>query len=337
MSRPDAIDPAPPGGPPIVLATTVAPGDESTSTVLDPDPTTAIALDDDALDEYADIVYALRGSLPLRLDLLLPRDRPPAPLVVYLSGGGFVVSMKEAARANRAHVARSGFAVASVQYRTLSTGGTFLDAIADAQQAIRCLTEHAGEYGIDAGRIGVWGESAGGWLASMVGVTTSPPDAPLVTVEAVIDEFGATDLSRLAEDFDDDARAAHTSPTNPFSAFLGAPGTALRDIPALVRSADPSQLVSGDEPPFLIFHGTRDRLISPSQTLRLHTALLAAGVDSRRYLLRDADHGDMPFLGDPALARVWSTPAVLDVITGFLHAHLDPRADTAQAPARGST
>jgi len=326
MSSPLEPAPQPPVGPQVRIATSVAPSDESTSIVIDPDPTTVIGLDDSRLDEYTDVVYAAHGSQSLQLDLLVPRDGRPAPLVVYLPGGGFVVARKENGRINRAHVARSGFAVASITYRTVATGGTYVDSIADAQQAIQFLTEHAVEYGIDAGRVGVWGESAGGWLASMVGVTTP--------VDAVIDEFGASDVSRIAEDFDDETKAIQANPDGPTPAYLGAPGRSFQEIPELVRAADPVHHVSGGEPPFLILHGSADRIISPSATLRLHTALLAAGVDSRRYVVRDGDHGDMPFLGDPALARVWSTLEVLGVMTGFLHAHLDPVAEPAAQPSR---
>ena len=78
-------------------------------------------------------------------------------------------------------------------------------------------------------------------------------------------------------------------------------------------------------PPFLIFHGSGDNIISPSQTLLLHTALLEHGVESTRYVLTGAGHGDLAvMLGDPDAALPWSTREFLGYITEFLGRHLQP-------------
>jgi dipeptidyl aminopeptidase/acylaminoacyl peptidase len=69
-------------------------------------------------------------------------------------------------------------------------------------------------------------------------------------------------------------------------------------------------------------HGTGDVLISPSQTQRLHKALLATGTDSTRHLLRGANHGDTA-IGDPADGLPWSSTTTMGIITDFLHRHLD--------------
>jgi dipeptidyl aminopeptidase/acylaminoacyl peptidase len=71
-------------------------------------------------------------------------------------------------------------------------------------------------------------------------------------------------------------------------------------------------------------HGSSDTLVSPSQTLLLHTALRAAGVDSTRLVLTGANHGDLAFLGNPAAALPWSTQEVMDRLVQFLHTHLAP-------------
>lgn len=306
------------------MSATVRPSDESTSIVIKPDPAAQIPLLADDLVERHDIVYATRTrpdgpAIELRLDLLVPPGPGRHPLVVYVPGGGFVISPKGAAPATRAHVARAGFAVAGVEYRTILTGGTYADAVADVTDAIGYLHAHAEDLGIDATRVGVWGESAGGYLAAMVGLT-SPVDAP--QVRAVVDFFGGSDLARLAEDFDEPTRQAHRAPGNHFAAFLGEPGRDLRDIPDAVARANPVTHIDAAAPPFLLFHGSDDRLVSPSQTLHLHSALRAAGVDSTRYVLRGANHGDMAFLGDPDAGRVWSTTTVLDLVTGFLRERL---------------
>jgi EmrB/QacA subfamily drug resistance transporter len=311
------------------MSTTVRPSDESTSIVLEPDPARQIPHVDGGLVARHDVVYATRtrpdgSALALRLDLLRPSGRAAAPLVVYVPGGGFVVSPKEAAPATRAHVARAGFAVASVEYRTVLTGGTYADAVADVADAIRFLRSHADDLGVDPGRVGLWGESAGGYLAAMIGLTTP--------VDAVVDFFGGSDLARLADDHDEPTRRALRSPGNHVAAFLGEPGRDLRDVPDAVAAADPATYVDATAPPFLLFHGSDDRLVSPSQSLLLHSALRAAGAESTRYVLRGANHGDLAFLGDPDAGRVWSTTTVLDLVTGFLRERLAVLPDPAARP-----
>ena len=63
-------------------------------------------------------------------------------------------------------------------------------------------------------------------------------------------------------------------------------------------------------------------MVSPSQTLLLHTTLLAQGVDSTRYVLEGAGHGDMRFLGDPTAGLPWLTHETMDRIVDFLNRHL---------------
>ena len=83
------------------------------------------------------------------------------------------------------------------------------------------------------------------------------------------------------------------------------------------------QRIDTSAPPFLIFHGSADNIVSPSQTLRLHTALRVHGVESTRYVRDGAEHGDMAaMLGRPEAALPWSTEKFLGYITAFLAKHL---------------
>src|SRR6202042_2660794 len=150
---------------------------------------------------------------------------------------------------------------------------TYTDGIADIQSAISYLSNHADEFAIDAGRIGIWGESAGGYLASLVGLTDR-------RVSAVVDQFGASDLSRAADGFDQRMRAPLTAPRHPIRRYGAA-------------HANPADLAHRAAPPFLLLHGDDDRIITPEQTGLLHRALIAAGVDSTRYVLAGAGHGQL--------------------------------------------
>lgn len=103
-----------------------------------------------------------------------------------------------------------------------------------------------------------------------------------------------------------------------------ASGKSLSDDPAAAAAANPISYVSIAAPPFLLLHGSADNLVSPSQTLILHEALRAAGASSARYVLRDAGHGDLAFLGDPDSGKPWSASEVMNLIVSFLAKNLDP-------------
>lgn len=317
----------------LAFATSVAESDTSSSIVVDPTGEPQITLGKRKLAEQHDIVYATPqdadgNPVPLRLDLLIPDTDEPAPLVLYVPGGGFMISRKELAPDTKAYVAEAGFAVASIEYRTIPQGTTFRDAVADVQNALRHLRAHAEEYGIDTGRVALWGESAGGYLAAMTGVlggrSLLAPDAtdPDAAVQAVVDYFGASELTRIAADFDPATQAAYAGADNIAAMFVNGrtSGASLADAPEAAAEANPiSHLDSTPAlPAFLLLHGTADPVVSPSQTLLLHEALRAHGADSTRVVLLGAGHGDLAVLDDEEVGRPWSTRRTMDLVTDFL-------------------
>ena len=322
--------PMPPGMrnmPPIPLASSVKPSDASTSIVIKPNPADQIECGHTPLKTVADVAFAHvpgPGGQPraLALDILQPATPGKHPLVVYVPGGGFVIAPKEAALNLRSYVAESGVVVASVQYRTAMDGANFRDGIADVKSAIRYLRAHAAEYGIDPAHVAVWGESAGGYVAAMVGVTNGVKSFDRgdnldqsSAVQAVVDKFGTSDTQNVAEDFNPEMRGM-SAPGSPIASYMTESGT------AFPPASNPLTYISKSSPPFLIFHGNNDRLVSPSQTLRLHNALRAAGAPSTRYVLDGANHGDLAFTGDPAAALAWSSKEAMNIIVKFLH---DPK------------
>jgi acetyl esterase/lipase len=312
-----------PGAPPprIPLATSVAAVDTSTSVVIRPDPADQITCRKDAIQTISDVVFTTRvrpdgKSMDLLMDVQIPMPRGKRhPLVIYVPGGGFMMSEKEQALNLRTYVADAGFVVASVQYRTMLNGATFRDSVADVKSAIRYLRANAQKYDIDADRVAVWGESAGGYLVAMVGVTNGVKSFDVGNdldrnsdVQAVVDKFGPSDVSKIAADFDPQLQASYQA-HNPFLPYVeGSAATA----------ANPLTYIKATAPPFLIFHGSQDRLISPSQTLLLHNALVSAGVRSTRYVLEGAGHGDLAFMGDLEAGLPWSTRQTMGIIVDFL-------------------
>ena len=312
--------------PALVIADTVAPSDTSTSVVIHPDIKDQITCGKVSIKTIADVVFSKPTlssgkSLALAMDVLVPQSAGQKPLVVYLPGGGFIRAPKEGALDLRTFVAEAGFVVASVQYRTSSDGATYRDSIADAKSAIRYLRAHAGEYSIDPDRIGVWGESAGGYVAAMTGLTSGEQDFDRgenldrsSAVRAVIDKFGPSDTSKIAADFDAKTRQASAKRGSYVSVFMGAGA----EGQVAAAAANPLAHIDASDPACLILHGSQDKLVSPSQTLILHDALKAAHVDSTRYVLDGAGHGDLAFLGDDESGLPWSSSQTMGIMVDFL-------------------
>jgi acetyl esterase/lipase len=336
-STPPAGGRVPPTGPPgIPIAESVAKSDTSTSIVIHANgPPSQCGKTE--LETHNDIVYSTpprigrNKQVELKTDILVPKTAGRKPLVVWFPGGGFMFADKGGSLDQRTYVAEADYVVASVQYRTVMNGATYTDGVADAKSAIRYLRAHADEYGIDPEKVAVWGESGGGYIAAMVGTTKSVKQFDIGNnldqsseVQAVIDQFGPSDLSKIGADFDPAYQRALLTPGNIIAQWVFGPGTkkSVTDDPITIARADPATYVDSSDPAFLLFHGTADKLLSPSQTLLMHTALRAEGVESTRYLLAGAGHGDVSFTGDAKAGKEWSTREVMEIIVTFLGRHL---------------
>jgi len=102
------------------MASTIAASDTSTSIVIRPDPKDQISCGRTRLKSINDIVFARRTLtngkiLDLSMDIQMPDSPQRRPLVIYVTGGGFVQASKEAALNLRTYVAETGFVVASIE------------------------------------------------------------------------------------------------------------------------------------------------------------------------------------------------------------------------------
>jgi acetyl esterase/lipase len=318
----------------ITFAKTVKPSDTSTSTVINPTGA-QIECGKTKITARDDVVYSapvVNGKkAELKLDLQTPDTDGKKPLVVYITGGGFSNATKTANLDQRTYVAEQGYAVASIEYRTTTQGATYKDGLADVKSAVRFLRAHADEYGIDPTKVAVWGQSAGGYLAAMAGASNGAKQFDLgdnldqsSDVQGVVDEFGPSDLSKLAADFDQAAQDVNYAQGNFLAKWVYGPGTkkSVKNPSAEIAAADPITYLGPKTAPFLLMHGSADRSVSPSQTLLLHNALRSKGIESTRYVLTGADHGDLSFTGDTKAGKPWSTQETVNHIVDFLGKHL---------------
>lgn len=256
---------------------------------------------DDGARHYSGLTYAVAfGFRPLQLDVWVPAAAAAAPLVVWIHGGGWMFGdrriLPETFRPNQVFDALldAGLAVASIDYRH-ALEAPFPAQLHDAKAAVRYLRAFADELGISTERIGVIGESAGGHLAALVGLTAHRPDlegahgvvGTSSAVGAVVDWYGPADFTTMPPKTLPAEIAALLPPelvVPPEEQLTrGLSGQALAD-------AYPVTHVTPDAPPFLLVHGTADWLVPYAQSEQLHAALTAAGASSRLVPVEGAQH-----------------------------------------------
>jgi acetyl esterase/lipase len=264
---------------------------------------------------YQNIEYAKIDTISLKLDLYLPENiEKPVPLVIWIHGGSWSYGSKDYPMDALTLLPR-GYAIASISYR-FSQQAKFPAQINDVKGAVRFLRANAEKYKIDPNRFGVWGASAGGHLAALlgttngikfftVGKTTFDIEGDVggnavfsSDVQAVVDWYGPTNFTTIMNyPSGVDRRSADNSQAR----LIGGRLTDSVDKAAL---ASPITYVSPDDPPFLIQHGIKDDTIPYQQSLELDSALKKNNVTSILILLEQTNHGGGLFEQDSTLARV---------------------------------
>ncbi len=266
---------------------------------------------------FRDIAYVSGGSTAQRLDIYVPDGASaPVPLIIWIHGGGWQSGDKALGQNSfQLSFARSGYAVASLNYR-LSGEAIFPAQIHDCKAAIRWLRANAAQYNIDPLRFAVWGSSAGGHLAALVGTSANVADIEGTVggnteyssrVQAVVDWYGPTgflqmDTQAVAQGC---GASNHNSANSPESLLLGCQ---IQGCPNAAARANPMTYVSSDDPPFFIQHGTSDCTVPTGQSAILNSLLTNAG-ESPMYLpLTGAGHGGAQF----------SAPANIALVSDFI-------------------
>ena len=273
------------------------------------------------IDTLNGIVYSqIKSAVAIRqlhMSLLVPRNADLKPAIVYFPGGGFTSAAWDKFIEMRMALAQAGFVVAAAEYRTVPD--TFPAPVIDGKAAIRYLREHAKEYGIDPQRIGVLGDSAGGYMAQMMALTNGDKAFEQgdflnqsSDVQAAATLYGISNLLNIGEGFPAAIQKVHESPavTEALlvhgSAFRDWPGAAIGSDKQKALAASPMGHVNGKKPPFLIMHGSADTLVSPLQSAQLYKALKEEGNKADYVLLEGAEHGDDHWYQQPVIDRVVS-------------------------------
>jgi acetyl esterase/lipase len=258
--------------------------------------------------------FARVDTIDLKIDLYLPPPRydfsgaesvlvagaSQRPVILWMHGGGWRGGSRGEDSPAYTFV-DSGFVVASIDYR-FSQQATWPAQLHDAKAAVRWLRAHAVDLRLDTARVVAWGNSAGGHIAALLGVT-SPADSLEGRVGA---DTGTSSRVRAVVDFYGPSNFLEYIPRRwtSWSSVGQLLGCGVSKCLERARLASPVTYASPGDPPFFITHGLADSTVPFSQSVALDSALQAAGVHVEFAPVSGADHGGAAFEAQTMSSRV---------------------------------
>jgi acetyl esterase/lipase len=260
-----------------------------------------------------------QGTQKLLLDLYLPPTNPqkPLPIILYIHGGGWLKNSKEYCPAPV--LVPKGYGVTCINYR-YSSEALFPAQIKDVKKAVVWLKNNAQNYNLNPNKIGVLGDSAGGYLSALLGTSagvqawedakTSTPDS--TRVQAVVSLYGPTDFSQVTPAKNKDQPWFHY--TQVTTLLLGGP---ISQKKAETKLANPLTYIDSNDPPFLLIHGELDRVVPLSQSEILYEALKTQKVPVKFIKIPNLKHNFRNKNGEGI------NPEILEPMLDFFQEHLN--------------
>jgi acetyl esterase len=255
---------------------------------------------------HDDVVIRTVGGHALTVDVHVPKGAGPFPVLVYLHGGGWILGSPKTHRRLGFRFAEAGYLVFNVHYR-LAPEHPFPAAFDDCVAAIRWAAAHAADYGGDAARLAVGGDSAGGNLtAAAVAALADDPD---VDIKAVLLIYAALDFDNM-DDNVSMVPGADELMEMMVGSYIG------HDRDNLIRDWRVSPIRAAEKlPPAHVLCGTMDPLIDDAHALAARLA--AAAIDHEVAIYEDMPHGFVQMEEMFPEARV-----AIDRMVGFLNSRV---------------
>lgn len=246
-----------------------------------------------------DIIYGHAGGVDLKMDVGQPVGEGPFPVILFFHGGGWQQGDKSHMHKWIRQVVASGYVGVSVGYR-FAPGFKWPSQVHDAKAAVRYLRAHSKELKIDPARMGAMGESAGGYLALMLGVTAARDNLEgeggnpeySSRVQAVVSYVSAADFTLPGLELSPEMEAAmqkyyQKSLKEVRTDFTGATGP---EDPILKRISVVTY-VDKEDAPVLMFYGDSDPIVSIEHAYQLQRALDKVHVPNELVIVKGGGHG----------------------------------------------
>lgn len=231
-----------------------------------------------------DVVYGHKHGMALTFDVFAPKENGNGAGILFIVSGGWQSQWMPTAHMEGwvAPLVDAGFTAFTVRHGS-SPKFNIPEVVEDVRRSVRFIRQNAERFGVDPERLGVTGSSAGGHLSLMLGTTADKgnPDASDKVlrvsdrVAAVVAYFPPTDIRPWVVE----GNRYHTD------------FPALRFDPAKAADYSPLLHVSEDDPPMLLIHGDKDKLVPLDHSERFHAALTKKGVSCKLIVIEGAAHG----------------------------------------------
>ena len=277
--------------------------------------------DEPAFTREQDVIYGRKYGTALTMDVFRPKSRPNGAGVIMVVSGGFLSSHEAVNPAFARPLLDRGYTVFAVVHGS-QPRFTVPEIVQDMNRAVRFIRHRAGDYAIDAQRLGVCGASAGGHLSLMLGTAGTPGD-PHATdpveressrVQAVACFFPPTDFLNFgapgkalihATDHAKPFRAAFDYRELDKETGLWMSVTDPDRLREITRTISPIAHVTADDAPTLLIHGSADTLVPLQQSETLAEKLKDAGVEAKLIVKSGAGHGWITMAQDMKTCADW--------------------------------
>jgi acetyl esterase/lipase len=242
-----------------------------------------------------DVVYGHKDGLAMTFDVIKPKTNANGAAVIFMVSGGWISNYNppQQTATRFKDLLDKGFTLIAVRHGS-SPKYLIPEIVSDVRRAVRFIRHNAKQWGVDPNRLGVFGGSAGGHLALVLGTASDNGDQNAKEefmkesdrVASVVAYFPPVDLRPLA-------RGLNPQRT----------GGALDRFPALnfekEKAPDYSPIVhvSSDDPPTLLIHGDKDNLVPVNNSKVIHEAFQKNNVKTQLIIIEGAEHG---FRGEDA-------------------------------------
>jgi acetyl esterase/lipase len=301
--------------------------------------TRAIPIKNRAVRIIRNIDYAGDGIARHRLDVyrsrLTPPDQPPAPVIVYVHGGAWIIGDKrEQGKPMMFELVARGWVCVSINYR-LSPKATWPDHIVDVKQAVAWVKEHIAEYGGDPSFVAISGGSAGGHLSALHALTVGDPafqpgfEEADTSVQAAVPFYGVMDMTGSPEG------SGAYGPGLLEMLEKTVMKTTYAEHPEVFEAASPTERVHAGAPPFYVLQGVNDTLV-PVQVARTFVERLRA-VSRQPVAYAELPLAQHAFDVLASLRCQATTSGVADFLEAALAAHRRGSAGPSPAGSDGAT
>lgn len=290
-------------------------------TVLLTDPSQALA--GESPYSRKEVVYGRTFGTALTMDVFSPKANPNGAAVIFAVSEGWYSDHAKITPNVPVYVdpfVARGYTVFAVCHGS-NPKYALPEIIAHLHLAARYIRHHAREYGVDPGRVGATGDSAGGHLALMLGCAGGdgdPKAEDMVArassrVQAVVAYFPPTDFLNWGVKGKVMLGDHPTVPVKGAFDFhrLDPETNSLRLVTdskereAIGRQVSPVTHVHKDAAPALIVVGDKDELIPPQQSEVMAAKLKGAGVPSEIVIVLGGGHDEVLVRAHVSRALAW--------------------------------